>query len=178
MSSKIPCLGILLLLPSCALFYSQITAGTFELKEGVEQRIELRNLPDSREIVVGLGISRCELRRSDRRIEILMKDENDRTVINEDRALKDFAWMGKGNECAPAFGYIRGAWRERPVNARGDTCGEPIYTGTDYGSGTSFKSRGDGRYALVVRVHGGRHSDGAVDITLVDEGPFVPSGCK
>jgi hypothetical protein len=166
-----------LLLVSCALFYSQVTVGKVELKQGVEQRIELRDLPDSRELVVGIGITSCDLRRSDRRIAILMKDENDRVVINEDRRLRDFAWMGKGNECAPAFGYIRGEWRERTLNDSGDTCGEPIYTGTDYRNGTAFKSRGNGKYALVVTVFGGRDSDGPAEVKLMDEGRFTVSGC-
>ena len=171
-------LALSLLLVSCVLFYSQVTVGKIELKEGVEQRIKLSDLPDSRELVVGIGISSCDLRRSDRRIAILMKDENDHVVINEDRRLRDFAWMGKGNECAPAFGYIRGKWRERPMNASGDTCGEPIYTGADYGNGTSFKSRGNGIYMLIVTVYGGRDSDGPAEVKLMDEGPFVVSGCQ
>ena len=169
---------MLLLLPSCALFYSQVTAGVVELKDGIQQRIELRNLPESREIVLGIGIASCELRGSDRRIAILMKNENDQVVIDEDRPLKELSWMGKDNECAPAFGYVRGRWRERPLNQRGDTCGTPVYTGADYGNGTSFKSRADGKYTVVITVHGRGQSDGMADIKLIDEGPFAASGCK
>jgi hypothetical protein len=169
-----------LALTACAtLFYSRVTVGVVELQDAAEQRIQLRDLPDSRELVVGVGIANCELRNSERRISISVTDEHGKVVINEDRRLKDFRWTPEGSAaCAPAFGYIRGEARERTLNSRGDTCGEPIYTGADYGYGTYFRSRKDGVYTLVVRVHGARGSDGSAEVKIMDDGPFMGSGCQ
>lgn len=163
----------------CApLFYSQMTVGTIELKTGAEQRIQLHDLPESRELVIGLNVSNCDLLKSENHVAILMKDESGHVVINEDRRLKDFSWMRGVNQCTPAFGYVRGEGRERPLNDHGDTCGEPIYTGADYGYGTYFKSRSNGVYTLVVKSYGGTDSLGSADIRLMDDGPFVAKGCS
>lgn len=176
---RIVCCALLLSLASCTLFLdSRATVGMVELRPGTEKRFELRHLPDSREIVLGLRTSNCELRDSETRVSIVMKDENNREVINEDRRLKDFLWMGSSpTECVPSFGFIRGKSRERPLNAQGDTCGERIYTGADYGYGTYFRSRKDGLYTLIIRVDGGLGLERSVEVQLQDYGQFFERGC-
>ncbi len=107
------------------------------------------------------------------RVALSMKNERGISVISEDHPLREFTWSKGRDKCIPAFGYVRGAGQEVPLNKQGDVCMRPMITGADRGRGTYFVSRNSAVYEISVKVYGksaGQLSPHSAKITLEDNG--------
>jgi hypothetical protein len=134
-----------------------IALGEVDLNRAEEYQFKIEKLNDGERFVLGLNIvsGSCLLQSSNRHVVVRVTDELGRTVINENRPLKDFKWSKGQNECIPAFGYLRGEGRSTPISQSGDVCNEPIYTGVDFGYGTQFVGRKGATYTVKIKSYGG-----------------------
>jgi len=131
----------------------RVTLGKFPFSQGTTASFVASGLPNRRFILgVELSNKNCQVMDSAAEINFVVYDEHHQVVVKEKHAFYQLVWDKKLNQkCDRPFGYVKAAAKEISIG-NGNVCMRPIYSGADYGTGSSFISRNNGIYHIVISI--------------------------